>query len=124
MRLTNSLIIAKRQLVAGNSSASFTIERFESQLNASNLQQQKSAQVRSRAQWIEEGEKPSKYFFRLESNRIVKSSVNSIFNSHGVEVFPQPEIEQAHFDFYRSLYSKEPVNLSLQQLLLSNLDVF
>ena len=124
VRLTNSLIIAKRQLVAGNSTARFTIERLESQLNAINLQQQKSAQVRSRAQWMEEGEKPSKYFFCLESNRIEKSSINSIFNSHGVEVFSQPEIEQAHFDFYRSLYSKEPVNLSLQQSLLSDLDVF
>ena len=68
---------------------------------------------------IEEGEKSSKYFFRIE-----KSLVNSIFNSHGVKVFSQPEIEQAHFDFYCSLYSKEPVNLSLQQTLLSDLDVF
>ena len=83
--------MAKRQLVAGNSSARFTIERLESQLNAINIQQQKSAQVRSRSQWIEEGEKPSKYFFRLESNRLEKSSVNSIFNSHGIEVFSQPE---------------------------------
>ena len=41
-----------------------------------------------------------------------------------MEVFSQPEIEQADFDFYRSLYSKEPVNLSLQQTLLSDLDVF
>lgn len=63
---------------------------------------------------IEEGEKPSKYFFRLESNCIEKSLVNS----HGVEVFSQPEIKQAHFNFYRSLYSKEPVHLSLQQTLL------
>ena len=124
VRLTNSLITAKRQLIAGNSTARFTIERLESQLNAINFQQQKSAQVRSRAQSIEEGEKPSKYFFRLESNRIEKSLVNSIFNSHGVEVSSQPEIEQAHFDFYRSLYSKEPVNISLQQSLLSDLDVF
>ena len=64
---------------------------------------------------IEEGEKSSKYFFRIE-----KSLVNSSFNSHGVKVFSQPEIEQAHFDFYCSLYSKEPVNLSLQQTLLSD----
>ena len=63
VRLTNSLITAKRQLIAGISNARFTIERQESQLNALNIQQQKSAQARSRAQWIEEGEKPSKYFF-------------------------------------------------------------
>ena len=55
-----------------------SIERLESQLNAINFQQQKSAQVRSRAQWIEEGEKPSKYFFQLESNRIEKGLVKSI----------------------------------------------
>ena len=47
VRLTNSLINAKRQLVAGNSTARFTIERLKSQLNAINFQQQKSAQVRS-----------------------------------------------------------------------------
>ena len=50
LRLTNSLITAKRLLVAGNSTARFTIERLESQLNAINFQQQKSAQVQSRAQ--------------------------------------------------------------------------
>ena len=50
VRLTNSLITAKRLLVAGNSTARFTIERLESQLNAINFQQQKSAQVQSRAQ--------------------------------------------------------------------------
>ena len=41
-----------------------------------------------------------------------------------MEVFSQLKIEQAHFDFYRSLYSKEPVNLSLQQALLSDLEAF
>lgn len=65
MHLTNLLITAKRQLVAGNPTARFTIDQLESQLNAITTKQQKSAQVRTRAQWIEEGEKPSKYFFLL-----------------------------------------------------------
>ena len=123
MLLTNSLITAKRQLVAGNPTARFTIERLESQLNDINIEQQKSAQMRSRAQWIQVGEKQSKYFFRLESNGIKKSLINSIFNSHSVEVFSQREFAQAHFDVYRSLHSKEPVNISLQQALLSDLEV-
>ena len=63
VRLTILLITAKQHLVAGNTTTRFTIDRLESQLNAINTKQQKSAQVLTRAQWIEEGEKPSKYFF-------------------------------------------------------------
>ena len=65
VHLTNLLITGKRQLVAGNPTARFTIDWLENQLNAINTKQQKLAQVRTPAQWIEEGEKPSKYFFLI-----------------------------------------------------------
>ena len=45
VRLTNSLITARRQLVAGNTKPRFTIARLESQLNGINIKQQKSAKV-------------------------------------------------------------------------------
>ena len=51
-----------------------------------------------------------------------KSHVSCIFNSSGAEVTSQPEIEQAHFDFYSHLYQNNPVDLEIQQSLLDSLD--
>ena len=51
-----------------------------------------------------------------------KNSIASIYNSAGVEVSSQQEIEQAHFDFYRLLYSSEHVDPKLQQELLSQVN--
>ena len=51
-----------------------------------------------------------------------KNHVSCIFNSSGAEVTGQPEIEQAHFDFYSHLYKNNPVDLEIHQSLLNNLD--
>ena len=45
----------------------------------------------------------------------------SIYNSSGTEVFLQKEIEQAHVDFYSSLFSEKPIDLNFQNDLLSSL---
>ena len=44
-----------------------------------------------------------------------------MYNSSGVEVSSQDEIEQAHVDFYSSLFSEEPVDMVFQDDLLSSL---
>ena len=41
-----------------------------------------------------------------------------IYDSLGVKVFSRDEIERAHIDFYSSLFSEEPVDLSFQNDLL------
>ena len=122
--ITNLLIEAKRALSGGDDSVKDTIDRLESQLRAINLSQQKSGQVRSRVQWIEEGEKPTSFFFKLESERAQKNKIDSIFNAAGIEVASQPEIEQAHVDFYRTLYSAEPTDDIIQEDLLAKIDCF
>ena len=121
--VNNLLIQAKRALSEGDDTVKATIDRLESQLRAINLSQQRSGQIRSRAQWIEEGEKPSKFFLKLETARFLKNRVESIFNAHGIEVASQPEIEQAHFDFYTNLYSAEPIHPAFQQDILAQIDV-
>ena len=120
--LVNQLIDAKHTLLNGDSSARKTIHELKTSLKAISLLQQKSNQIRSRAKWIEEGEKPSRFFLKLQQSRIQKNYVSSIFNVAGDEVTSQAEIECAHFDFYRELYSKEDVNETVQDDLISKVN--
>ena len=120
---TNLLIQAKRDLLAGDDSAKIRIEYWESSLQALNSARSEAAKIRSRAQWLEEGEKSTKYFFALESSRRDKNSIRVIYNSDGGEVVTQQEIEKAHCDFYRKLYSCEPVDPRIQRDFLSKVEV-
>ena len=117
VRSVNHLILVKQKLLSGDDSVRKTIDDLETHLKFVNLNQPRSYQIRSRVKWIEEGEKPSRFCFKLLRNR-----VSCIFNSSGAEVTSQPEIEQAHFDFYSHLYKNNPVDLEIQQSLLDNLD--
>ena len=79
VRITNHLIDARRDFLAGNVLAKQTIDNLESELKAILVEQQRSVHIRSRAQWLEEGERPSKYFLKLESHRAQKHAVKSVF---------------------------------------------
>ena len=120
---TNLLIKAKRDLVAGDESAKLRIEHLENDLLAISRAQNEAVKICSRAQWLEDGEKPTKYFFSLESTRAEKNLIRVIYNSEGTEVVTQPDIEAAHCDFYRKLYSCDPVDLKIQQDLLSKVQI-
>ena len=120
---SNLLIKAKRDLLAGDFSAKTRIEYLESELQAINFVQHDATKVRSRAQWLENGEKPTKYFFALESTRADKNSIKVVYDMHGKEVSTQKEIQEAHFNFYRKLYSRDQVDLAIQRDFLSKLDV-
>ena len=122
VHITNHLIDARRDFLAGNVLAKQTIDNLESELKAILVEQQRSVHIRSRAQWLEEGERPSKYFFKLESHRAQKHAVKSVLNSADVEVTSKDDIEQAHFDFYSRLYSAEQTDVTFQNEFLSQID--
>ena len=69
VRAVNQLTTAKQTLINGDESAKQTIDRLEHEIQAMNYIQQQSWQVRSRAKWLEEGKKPTKYFFKLHASR-------------------------------------------------------
>lgn len=118
---TNKLISLRHRLVDGDNSVSDSIQDIEGRLKSIYIRETEGILIRSRAKWLEEGERPSRYFFRLQSSRAQKSFMPSIYNSLGTEVFSQKEIEQAHVDFYSSLFSEEPIDLNFQNDLLSSL---
>ena len=86
VQATNLLIKAKRDLLADDDSAKTRIEHLESDLQALNQAQNEAVKIRSRVHRLEEGEKPTKYFFTLESTRDEKNTIRVIYNSEGNEV--------------------------------------
>lgn len=85
--MTNRLIGLKRRLAQGEISVSSEILAIESHLAALVNRSLEGAKTRSRAQWFEEGEKPTRFFFKLERERLEKNDVKSILDPSGTEVF-------------------------------------
>lgn len=70
--LTRQLIRAKSLLHSGDLCAATTIRSLESNLTSLVSKEAEGAKIRSKAEWIEKGEKPTRYFFRLEQKRADK----------------------------------------------------
>ena len=48
--------------------------------------------IRSRARWVEQGEKPTKYFCNLENRNFISKHVSSVFNDRGEELVSPKKI--------------------------------
>lgn len=122
--LTNRLINLKRRLVHGEISLSAEILIVESHLAALVDRSLEGAKTRSRVQWLEDGERPTRFFFKLEKERYEKNEVKSILDSDGIEVFTREEIESAHVDFYTHLFSAEPIDPECKEILFHGVNRF
>ena len=122
VNLTNRLILCKQRLVRGDTSASAEIIALEARLFALFSFEIEGVKTRSRARWIEEGEKPTRYFFRLEQERIEKNRVISMYDSNGNEVTSRADLDRVHVEFYTQLFSEEPVDMACQQHLFFQLN--
>lgn len=60
--------------------------------------------VRSRAKWVELGEKPTKYFCHLESRNFLNKTIKKIVNTRGEIIYDQSEIMNNVKIFYENLY--------------------
>jgi len=72
---------------------------LQSKLDNLYVERAQGAYIRSRAKWIEEGEKNSSYFSNLEKNRQQKNSVSSLM-IQGEECKDPKIIEKEVFQFY------------------------
>ena len=82
------------------------------------------AKIRARAKWIEEGEKPTRYFFRLERKRAEKNSFTSLFDENDIEKSAQSDIENILVDFYENLFSKDTsLDMQIQNKLIDDLEL-
>ena len=82
----------------------------------------KGAKVRSRAQWWEEGEQSSKYFFGLEKRNAKEKSWDQIMDKKGNLISGTQNIQSRQVEFYEDLYKSQnlPDRESYKKFFLEN----
>ncbi len=88
----------------------YRLSSLQEELNSLYLEKAKGAFVRSRAKWLEFGEKNSVYFFNLEKQHGRKRSIQSL-QIDGSISSSKTRISQFVFNFYQKLYSSAFNNL-------------
>ena len=79
--------------------------------------------VRSRELWVEQGEKPTKYFFNLEKMRQQKKKMTELKSHSGELLSDSKDIRKEMNDFYQDLFSEKEIDLEAQDWLLDQLSM-
>ena len=87
------------------------ISELKEELRENREKKLKGVLIRSRARWIEQGEKASRYFCKLENRNFVSKRMTSIINDNNVELFNQDDIRNEVLFFYKNLYSSKEENI-------------
>ena len=122
--LTKRLLRAKSAVFAGDRDQISNVNKLDSALEAIYINREcEGAKIRSRARWIEEGEKPTRFFFRLERKRAEKNIFEFLFNESGEEKFSHNDIELVLVDFSKALFSKDSLDMQIQTEIIDDLDL-
>ena len=105
----------KRLLAAGDFSVSSELHELENRLKDLISKELSGVLFRSKARWLEERERPTCFFFRIERESIQRNFISSVLNSDD-EVFSSEEIEREHVRFYSDFFL-----LNLLMLVVSKL---
>lgn len=79
------------------------LNNLQNQLDSLHLERAKGAFIRSRARWLEEGEKNTSYFFGLEKQRQTKKKINKLLVDN-LRNDSQEQINKEIEHFYKKLY--------------------
>ena len=121
--LTKKLIQTRNALHAKRSCDVSAVNSLEARLSAVISKEAEDAKVRSRAQWFEQGEKPTRYFFRLERERVECNSFVSLFDEDGVEKNEQTDMENILVDFYKPLFTNDALDMQTQTEIIDDLEL-
>ena len=78
--------------------------------------------LRSKEQWTELGEKPTRYFYQLENSRQSRNAIHGLRVSDNTITKTSRGILHECHDFYKALYTAEPTDSECQAWLLEQLD--
>lgn len=67
--------------------------------------------IRSRTRWVEEGEKPNKYFCNLESRNFINKTIKRVDVGNDMIIYDQFEILKRIKSFYETLYTDYDTDL-------------
>ena len=83
--------------------------QIKDKIEAYNAEKARGAMLRSKADWVEYGEKSSSYFLRLENRNKQIKNITSLIDDDGKEVKGQKEILNEELRYYKTLYT-QPAN--------------
>ena len=86
------------------------LERTKSDLNNFKDEHIQGVIFRSTAQWHNDGEKCTKYFFNLEKSRSGAKNMNCLITDSGMEIRNPEQILYKQYKFYEKLYASEDVS--------------
>ena len=79
--------------------------------------------VKSKELWVEQGKKPTKYFFNLDKMRQLKKEMTDLKTHSGELLSDSKYIRKEMNGFYQDLFSEEEVDLEAQDWLLDQLSM-
>ena len=85
------------------------------------LEAARGAQVRSRVRWVEEGEKSSANFFRLEKKRSADRRISALRDGDGTLISDIADLYRSISAFYSGLFSSVPTDAVASESLLRNI---
>lgn len=95
--------------------------KLKLKLNTLNDQKAKGYYIRSRAKWLEEGERSTRYFLKLERKRQTYNRIDTLRNGNGEQIYDDHEILDELVKFYSRLYSSKNIDEEKINNYLSNI---
>ena len=119
----NKLLDEIEKLEKANNINHELLQRKRNELQDIRNKKMEGVKIRSRARWISDGEKVTKYFCNLENRNFVSKCMNSLKNKEGEIISEQSEILKETMQFYKKLYSIKDRNATDLESLLGNYDI-
>jgi hypothetical protein len=91
------------------------IETKKTEVEEIRKEKMEGVMLRSKARWIEYGEKPTKYFINLEKRNRVNKTIVHLQNSNDADIRSHEQIMDEIFNFYSKLYDCNDNNLNLEE---------
>ena len=93
-----------------NNASQADIDHYDSVRNRLDIMQTnkgKAVMLKSQANWLEEGEKPTKYFHRIVQQRVAQRTINVLQKDDGTVILGNRQILKECSDYFRKLYSSD-----------------
>ena len=78
--------------------------------------------LRAKAQWVEQGEKSTKFFLQQEKSIFVNKTIKELAREDKSRISDQEEILGYIKDFYQTLYTRQPRTIPLEKT-MERLDI-
>ena len=115
---TEQNLIQEINILEQNNFNSTLLEEKREELKELRIKKLEGLKIRSRAKWIEQGEKVTKYFCNFENRNYVSKNMPNLYKKDGFKTTNQNEILEEVGLFYETLYEyRSVVEVDLNQIL-------